>query len=323
MKLLGTENVIYTARLTNLYILQNMKTFNSFGSIEQFTDHFRTELKCQKYLASVLWENSKPVCPHCGNDGKIYKFSGTGRFKCSECRMQFKVTHKTMFEGTHLRLRVWFIAIYLVAYHSKGISSVQLAKYLGITQKTAWFLSHRIRQAQKENQLPFTGIIEADESYFGGRGKGKRGRGATNQQPVFGMVERNGRVAVMPLADVTAESLEREILAVVDQNARIITDSYYGYHKLNQKYPNHDKVNHTFEFANGDIHTNTIEGVWGLFKRALYGIYHSVSRKHLTRYCVEFAYKYNTRKQSAQAKFDGILNNVFGRRIRYAELIAH
>jgi transposase-like protein len=301
-----------------------MKTLNSFNSIALFVEAFKTENKCRKYLMNILWENAKPVCPHCGNTGKCYKFANTGKFKCSECLMQFKVTAKTMFEGTHLPLTTWFLAIYLIAYHNKGISSVQLAQYLNVTQKTAWFLLHRIRQAQKENQLPFTGTVEADESYFGGTKKGnKQGRSVRDKQAVMGIVERGGRVALAPITRATAQILESQILSSVDRDARIITDSFSGYYFLKEKYPNHKKIDHSTEYVHGDVHTNTIEGVWGLFKRALFGIYHSVSRYHLNAYCVEFAYRYNTRKLNAQAKFDGILVNVFGKRIKYAELIAH
>jgi transposase-like protein len=299
-----------------------MKTLSSFDSVLAFTDHFNNESKCVKYLESILWAGGEPVCPHCGNAGKIYKFAYKNKYKCAECSKQFKATAKTMFEGTHIPLKTWFIGIYLVAYHNKGMSSVQLAKYLHVTQKTAWFLGHRIRQAQKENLLPFKNDTEVDESYFGGSQKGKRGRGAKNKQPVVGIVERKGKVSLKPVANASAEVLEAEILKCVDADARVITDSWLGYANVHKTHKNHDRVNHDKEFANGDIHTNTIEGVWSNFKRTLNGVYHSVSKKHLNRYCIDFCQRYNTREQGAQEKFDGILNNVFGRRIKYAELIA-
>lgn len=301
----------------------NVKAFNSFGSVLAFTDHFDNESKCVKYLESVLWKDGC-VCPHCGNanEAKIYKFAYKNKYKCAECKKQFKVTAKTIMEGTHIPIRTWFIAMYLVAYHSKGMSSVQLAKYLHITQKTAWYLGHRIRRAQKEHQLPFTETVEVDESYFGGTRKGKRGRGAKDKQPVVGMVERKGRVSLTPVPNASAEVLEAEILKCVDTNARIITDCWLGYSSVHKTHENHYKINHEQNFANGDIHTNTIEGVWSNFKRTLNGVYHSVSKKHLSRYCEDFCQRYNTRGFSPQGKFDEILNNMFGRRIKYAELIA-
>jgi len=322
MKPFAEKSVIYTERFNKLYILQNMKTLNSFNSIIEFQDYFRTEERCWKYLSKILWEKGKPVCPHCGSVDNAYQFDGTFRFKCADCKKQFKVTTGTMFEGTHLKLRTWFTAIYISCYHSKGISSVNLAKWLRITQKTSWFLLHRIRKAQKENLLPFTETTEIDESYFGGKGTGKRGRGASNKTPVLGIVERGGKVILEPVADVTAKILEEKILSRIADETHVITDKFGSYNNLKYVY-DHETIDHSFEYVNGEIHTNTIEGVWGLFKRALYGIYHNVSKKHLTTYCVEFAYRYNTRTLNAQSKFDGILNNVFGKRIRYAELIAH
>lgn len=296
-----------------------MHAFNTFDNIENFIKYFYTEDRCRKYIEKLIWDG-EPVCPFCACTGNTHRFKNDRYwFKCNDCRKKFKITHKTIMEGTHLSLRSWFIAIYFVSTHSKGFSSTQVARYLKVTQATSWFLIHRIRKALELEKIVLSGTVEIDEAYIGGKKKGKRGRGSQNKIPVLGMVERGGRVVIRPMKDLTMDSVTKIIHETVSAGSRIITDEYPIYNKLKETYQ-HDIINHSERYVDGDIYTNTIEGVWSLFKRALFGIYHSVSEKHLHRYCSEFAYRYSTHKLHEEEKFNLALKSILSGRLKLKEL---
>ena len=250
-------------------------------------------------------------------DGKTYF--------CAKCRKPFSVKVGTIFEDSPLSLQRWFFAIYLMSAHKKGISSCQLARDLDVTQKTAWFMTQRIRYAMKTKSLlkPLKGTIEADETYIGGKMKGgKRGRGSENKTPVFGMVARGGKVRSIPVADVKRSTLQPIIKQNVEQGSTVITDELHTYDNLSEDFA-HETINHNQkEYVRGEIHTQNIENFWSLLKRGILGIYHHVSEDHLHRYCDEFSYRYNSRKTEDTDRFISMLGQCEGR-LTYETLITH
>ncbi len=289
---------------------------------------FPTEESCHDLISRMRWGDT-PVCVHCGSIRKIYKLKGGKLLKCADCRKPFTVRIGTIFEDSPLPLLKWFYAIFIVTAHKKGISSVQLAKDLSVTQKTAWFMLHRIRymvRTQKTNKGKLSGIVETDETWIGGKQKGRNASHSRKlawlkQTPVAGMVERDGRVIAQTVANIKGETIKQIIREHVEKDSRLMTDEYRGYHGLDEEYQR-ETVNHgEEEYVRGDVHTNTIEGFWSLLKRGIAGIYHQVSRKHLDRYIDEFEYRYNTRKAKDTERFKGVLTHLDGR-LMYKTLIA-
>lgn len=269
-----------------------------------FFNKFPDEQSCRNYLESKLWKNG-PVCPHCNHTKKIYRFKNGRLFKCAKCTKQFQVTTNTIYENSNLPLRKWFLAFYLISTNKKGISSIQLSKALGITQKSAWYLAHKIRYMLLHNTTtkPLKNVVECDETYIGGRKKGKRGRGSENKTPVFGMLQRGGQLIIMPVPNTKRKTLEPLILHNVKKGSKVMTDEWFAYRKLGDNYI-HGVVNHgTKEYVNGDKHVNSLEGAWSLLKRSIRGIYHRPSREYLDKYCAEFEFKYNTRHDAELTRF--------------------
>ncbi len=276
-------------------------------------ERFQEPLKAAEYLESIRWPNG-PVCPHCGEaERKPYKLPHKTRrlWKCAACRKQYTVTVGTIFEGSHIPLHKWLLAFFLLCSSKKGMSAHQLHRMLGITYKSAWFMAHRIRYAMA--QPPFArqlgGIVEADETYVGGKPrrsnrkqyapldpmqprKQKTGRG-TDKTPVLALVERGGRLRSFRIATVDGETLGRAIREHVSRDAHLRTDSFSSYKKVGAEYASHETVDHSFEYVRGDAHTNTAENFFSILKRGIDGVYHHVSPAHLPRYLAEFEFRYN------------------------------
>lgn len=299
-----------------------------FKNLTQLLDYFKDNDRCKSYLEKQRW-GTHVACPHCGSL-KVYR---TNRgFKCGEqlCYKKFSVTVGTIFENSKIALRTWFAAMYLISSHKKGISSLQLHRDLGITQKTAWFILHRIREALREKNSPLLAdVVEVDETFVGGKNKNRhyhkkvensQGRSVKDKTPVVGVMQRGGKAVTAVVPDTKADTLHPIIVNAVKQGSIVITDEWRSYQGLDGMYA-HVVVNHTDgEYTRGAFHNNTIEGFWSLLKRGLYGIYHQVSPKHLTRYCDEFTYRYNNRKMADIERFNLTLQRVNGR-LKYHDLI--
>jgi len=308
-----------------------------FKSIIQLLDFFKDEETCKKYLEKYRWGGTI-TCPHCGYDKKIYRTKVGYKCASNTCYKKFTVISGTIFENTKVPLRTWFGAIYLATAHKKGISSLQLGRDLNITQKTAWFLLHRVR-AMLKNETPFmlTDPIEVDEAYIGGKEKNRHQNPYKKAQRklsiengtghdkalVIGAVQRNGNVFAINIDDVKASSFSEFVKSVAPEGAIVYTDEHTGYLKLTKLGYKHDSVVHSKgEYVRGAMHINTIEGYWSLLKRGIIGIYHQVSRKHLNQYCVEFSYRYNTKHLTDSLRFEDAIKKSSNKRLKYLELTA-
>jgi transposase-like protein len=273
-------------------------------------EKFKTEESCWNYLEQMRWPDGVR-CVTCGHNEvslitrKITKDTDNKRgklYQCLEpsCQQQFSATSGTIFHDSHLPLTKWFLAVALIADAKKGVSAKQLQRHLGIgSYKTAWYLAHRIRKSMEDTEGSlFTGTVEVDETYIGGRYDKRRKRARYEKPAVVGLIERgnSGRVRTMRLNTVSKATLVGTILQHTDESAHIMTDEHAGY-KTVGKIRKHESVNHIKEeWVRGNVHTNSIENYWSLFKRGLIGSFHQVSVKHLDRYMAEFDYRFNNRK---------------------------
>jgi len=306
-----------------------MKNIFEFKTLTEFTDFFHNEEICLEHFASVRFANGE-YCPHCGHE-EIYTFSNGKRFRCAKCKQDFTIKTGTVFGESKLPLRKWFMAIYLLSTTSKGISSVQLAKHVGVTQKTGWFMDHRIRKAMQQNKGQLFGRIEADETFIGGLSKNMhkkkrlaaiKGTGGNSKTPVFGLRSRSGEVRAQVVDSVAKVDLHRVIEENVTPGSTLYTDQWVGYRGLrNYK---RKVVNHSAkQYVRGDVHTNSIESFWALFKRGYHGVYHQMSKKHLQRYINEYAFRLNRREESMQSIFSELIGRMSkGQNMSYRELIA-
>lgn len=265
---------------------------------------YTDETAAREHLEALQWPGG-PVCPHCGNVDKARikalqgKSTRRGVYKCNECRKPFSVTVGTVFERSHIPLHKWLYATHLMTASKKGISAHQLHRTLGVTYKSAWFMAHRIREAMSDNvrgPMGGGGIVEADETFIGRKKGVTKVRGGTmHKHAVLSLVERGGNVRSVALTYVTKQAVTKIVRENVHKDARLMTDtaSYYR-HGVGIK--QHETVNHFIkEYVRGDVHTNTVEGYFGLFKRGMKGIYQHCDEKHLHRYLAEFDFRYNNR----------------------------
>jgi transposase-like protein len=262
-------------------------------------EQFGSEDRCHDYLEALRWPNGIR-CPRCDSD-KISRLAKRRQFDCDSCRYQFSVRAGTIFHDSHLPLWKWFLATYMICESKKGISANQLKRTLNVTYKTAWYLCHRIRAAMKDDEPQvLEGTIEIDETYVGGRRKNVGAGYKANKTMVMGAIERGGavRFRVERHAKQGTTILFHRFVRdnVGGEAVAIYTDQHVGYRGIGDENTRHETVDHgAEEWVRADVHTNTVEGVWSLFKRSLVGSYHQLSAKHLDAYLDEFAFRFNNR----------------------------
>ena len=262
-------------------------------------DQYDNDEKCRELLEQLRWPNGV-ACPRCGvTEPSTVK--GRGQYQCKGCRYQFSVTSGTIMHDSHLPLRKWFVAIYLMCESKKGISALQLKRTLGVAYRTAWYLNHRIREAMANDPFEgptLLGVVEVDETMVGGRRRGPDSR--ANKTWVAGAIQRDGQVRLEQISNIRKQTLHDFIARNVrDEAEAIYTDELKSYMGIADHDTRHETVNHRSEqWVIGDVHTNSIEGVWGLFKRSLMGSFHKVSRKHLDRYLSELEWRFNNRENA-------------------------
>jgi transposase-like protein len=300
-------------------------TISTFQLFEMFPDAESARV----YIEERLWPNG-PRCPVCGMGERVTARIG-GYYRCNQCREDFTVRTGTIFERSHVPLHKWIYAIYLLVTARKGISSMQLSKEIGITQKSAWFVLHRLREACGGKDLAkLRGIIEIDETFVGGkeankheRKKLKVGRGTVGKTPVLGMRERGGRTVAMPIDGTDAATIQNAILQSVEAGSTIHTDEAGAYVGVAGLSFDHDTVNHSRgEYVRDGVTTNGIESVFAVLKRGIYGVYHHTSQKHLGRYVDEFAFRLNEGnvKNHTLTRLDSFIDGVAGKRLTYKRL---
>ncbi len=301
-------------------------------SVDIFNPIYRDENKAREHLENIRWPDG-PYCPHCGEAEKVTKLKGkshrVGLHKCRSCNKQFSVTVGTLFERSKVPLHKWVLATHLMCASKKGVSSHQLHRMLGVTYKTAWFMSHRIRESMRDSHPgPMGGpgkAVEVDETYWGGRkdvfvsGKGwTRGRGTKNKWKVLTLVERGGRARSFHVPNVRATTLRRHIVENVRRDSDLMSDEARMYIKVGKEFASNESVNHTLkEYVRGNAGTQAIENYFSILKRGLSGTYQHVGEQHLKRYICEFDFRYNTRKVSDFERAAKALAGVSGKRLTY------
>lgn len=304
--------------------MDNLST--AFKSLLGVSNHFSSEAAALRYFESIRWPEG-PVSPY-DSESKVYKCKGY-KYKCSTTGKYFNVKKGTMFENSKIPLRKWLIGIWIMASHKKGCSSVQLATDLGITQKTAWFMAHRIRRCLTQSSYLLNGTVEVDETYIGGLNENRhqskkkdntQGR-SLDKSVVLGMAQRCGIVRARHIENVRKNILDAQIKENIDTHATIYTDELGAYKNM-PHHKKHESIKHkSHEYVRGNVHTNNIENFWSVMKRGIYGIYHYTSKKHLQKYIDEFAFRYNMRSLDISLKME-IIFSISDTRTKYNELTA-
>ena len=284
--------------------------------------------KARQHLESLHWPHG-PVCPRCGTLDRITKLAGKstrpGVYKCNECAKPFTVTVGTIFEDSKIPLNKWLLAFRLLNSAKKGFSAHELHSDLGITYKSAWFMAHRIREAMAGDDSPLGGpdsVVEADETYVGGKARNLATRKPAPKKAVVALVERDGMARSFHVANVNAKTLRPLIVTNVDRAAHLMTDESPVYTRVGREFNGHSSVNHSaseYVTTGGFKHSNTVEKFFSIFKRGLIGTYHQMSEAHLARYCREFDFRYNTRKLTDSERTIGAVKGARGKRLMYRQ----
>lgn len=293
--------------------------------------HFHDERAAYAFVEARLWPNG-PTCPHCGNadPNRIVKMAGKstriGVHNCRECRKPFTVKVGTVFESSHVPLRLWLQAVHLLCSSKKGISSNQLHRILGVTLKTAWFMSHRIREAMRDGSLApmggSGGVVEADETFIGKLdGVPKQRAGYADKNVVLTLVERGGSARSFHIDNASVAQIVPIVRANIARETELRTDEAIHYRGVGLEFASHEAVVHSRkEYVRGDVHTNTVEGYYSIFKRGMKGVYQHCAEKHLHRYLSEFDFRYSNRVRLGVddvERADRALKGAIGKRLTY------
>jgi transposase-like protein len=294
--------------------------------------HFHNEEAAYAFVEARIWPDG-PICPKCGSKERIGKMGGKstriGTYKCYACRKPFTVKMGTIFEDSHVPMRLWLQAIYLLTASKKGISSHQLHRTLGVTLKTSWFMGHRIREAMREGELaPFGsngGTVEVDETFIGNEANMPKRRGYAHKRKVLSLVDReSGEARSMVIDSLSAKTIVPILKENIAQEARVMTDDAGQYRLLNDHFSDHGSVQHStgeyVSLADPSIHTNTVEGFFSIFKRGMKGVYQHCKKQHLHRYLAEFDFRYSKRIARGvddTQRADKLLCGVVGKRLTY------
>jgi transposase-like protein len=290
--------------------------------------HFHDEKAAYAYVEARIWPEG-PVCPHCGGVERISLMGGkstrVGLYKCYQCRKPFTVKIGTIFEASHVALNIWLQAMYLIAGSKKGISSNQLHRILGVTLKTAWFMSHRIREAmQTDEAWPMGGlgaVVEADETFIGREAGKKVNKGFWHKMKVVALVERGGRSRAMVVDSIGIPTMQPILLENIHRLSKLHTDEANVYKSIGRFFYQHNTVKHMHgEYGRGPVHTNTVEGYFSIFKRGMKGVYQHCTKRHLHHYVAEFNFRYSNRVAlgyNDADRADVLLRGIVGKRLTY------
>ncbi len=298
-------------------------------TLQEAIKFFADDLACINFVASLRWSDGIAVCPKCESD-KTSFLSTRKIWKCKTCKKQFSIKVGTIFEDSPIGLDKWLMAIWMIANCKNGVSSYEIHRAIGITQKSAWFMLHRIRLAMQNGSFDkLSGNVEVDETFIGGKAKNMhkskreaiiKGRGSIGKTAVMGLLERKGRVRAKVIEKTDKATLHNEVKENVEQGSNLFTDEWRSYQGLNDDYV-HEVINHSIEYVKGNVHTNGIENFWSLLKRTIKGTYVSVEPFHLGKYIDEQVFRYNEKKMTDKDRFMQMIGSITGKRLTYAELI--
>ena len=303
-------------------------------SFYKFFQKFPDEEAARMFFESRIWGRTGRYCPHCGGFRTVEtKNHKPMPYRCKDCRKHFSVRTKTILEESRIPLHKWLLAIFLLTTNLKGVSSYKLARDLGVTQKTAWFLAHRIRKLFEDQiEAKLDSPVEADETYMGGRGRNMRlskrpgtaGMGIAMKTPVVGIKSRTSKkVKAKVTKPISSQTLQRMIEQTVERGSTIYTDQHKGYIGLKHKNYKHESVNHGVnEYIRGQAHTQGVESFWSMLKRGYVGVYHKMSEKHLQRYIDEYVGRHNNREEATMHIMSNVAKDMLGKRLTWEELTA-
>jgi transposase-like protein len=299
------------------------------STLQQAIKYFADPDKCLSFVVALRWPHG-PVCPRC--QSVEYRFIKTrSLWECKGCKKQYSVKVGTIFEDSPIKLDKWLCAIWMIVNAKNGVSSYEIARAIGVTQKSAWFMMHRIRLALQKGSIDrkLMGDVEVDETYIGGSARNmhkdkqlkmKRAEGYLRKAVVIGMLERKGEVRTEVINKATTDWLRSMVKKHVVPGSNLFSDEFAGYLQVGKEYA-HKVINHAEKYVEGNVHTNSIESFWSLLKRGIKGTYVSVEPFHLFRYLDEQSFRFNTRKDNDQGRFMAALSSVAGKRVQYQELI--